>query len=240
MSALKVIYENLKINYHYKTEFVMKIHKEGYRLIPLVLGLLIALNFVVFITGIKVLFVAVLLPSMVLAVLTVRFFRDPQVKKDSAPREVYSVADGRVVVIEPTFEKEYFKDKRIQVSVFMSVFNVHINHVPVDGEVVYQQYHPGKFLAANLPKSSELNERSTTVIRTANGTEILIRQIAGLLARRIVTYKKPGDKVSVKDQLGFIKFGSRVDIFFPVGTEIPAQLNQEVKGGLTLLGKLPE
>lgn len=207
-------------------------------MIPLVLAILLAINLLVYITGITLLFVVFLIPSLVIAILAVRFFRDPETVKTSRPGEVLSSADGKVVVIEPVFEKEYFKDERIQVSVFMSVFNVHINHVPVDGEIVYQKYHPGKFLIASLPKSSELNERATTVFRTESGVEILVRQIAGLVARRIAIYKKPGDKVTVKDQLGFIRFGSRVDIFFPKGTEIPVKLNEVVKGGITVLGRL--
>lgn len=207
-------------------------------MIPLVLAALLVINLLVYITGITLLFVVFLIPSLVIAILAVRFFRDPETVKTSRPGEVLSSADGKVVVIEPVFEKEYFKDERIQVSVFMSVFNVHINHVPVDGEIVYQKYHPGKFLIASLPKSSELNERATTVFRTESGVEILVRQIAGLVARRIAIYKKPGDKVTVKDQLGFIRFGSRVDIFFPKGTEIPVKLNDVVKGGITVLGRL--
>jgi phosphatidylserine decarboxylase len=216
----------------------MKIHKEGFKMIPLVLATIVAINVVVYLIGINLLFLVVVIPSVVFMILAVRFFRDPQTVKNSKPGEVLSSADGQVVVIEPTFEKEYFKDERIQVSVFMSVFNVHINHVPVDGEIVYQKYHPGKFLMAHLPKSSVENERATTVIRTAGGTEILVRQIAGLLARRIATYKNPGDKVNVKDELGFIRFGSRVDIFFPKGTEIPVELNQIVQGGITVIGRL--
>lgn len=218
----------------------MKIHKEGYRQIPLVLGILILINVLVYLSGIQLLLVVFLIPSLVLGALTIWFFRDPQTSKMGNRGEVLSVADGEVVVIEPVYEDEYFKDERIQVSVFMSVFNVHINHVPIDGEIAYYKYHAGKFMAANLPKSSVLNERSTIVIRTNEGKEILIRQIAGLLARRIVTYSKPGDKVSVKDQLGFIKFGSRVDLFFPKGTEIPLRLHQIVKGGVTVMGRLTD
>ncbi len=207
-------------------------------MIPLVLAVLLAINLLVYWVGIAILSLVFLIPSLVIAVLGIRFFRDPETVKTSRPGEVLSSADGKVVVIGPVYENEYFKDERIQVSVFMSVFNVHINHVPIDGEIVYQKYHPGKFLVASLPKSSELNERATTVFRTENGTEILLRQIAGLVARRIAIYKKPGDKVTVRDQLGFIRFGSRVDIFFPKGTEIPVKLNEVVKGGLTVLGRL--
>ena len=218
----------------------MKIHKEGYRLIPKVIGILFLINALVYFTGIHLLLLIILIPSMVLGALTIWFFRDPQIAKSANLGEVLSVADGEVVVIEPVIENEYFKDERIQVSVFMSVFNVHINYIPIDGEITYYKYHPGKFMAANLPKSSVLNERSTIVIKTTDGKEILIRQIAGLLARRIVTYSKPGDLVTVKDQLGFIKFGSRVDIFFPKGTEIPLRLHQLVKGGVTVMGRLTE
>ncbi len=216
----------------------MKIHKEGYWLIPKTLGILVLINALVYLSGIQLLLIVFLIPSLVVAALTIWFFRDPQTQKSAIMGEVLSVADGEVVVIEPVFENEYFKDERIQVSVFMSVFNVHINHVPIDGEIAYYKYHPGKFMAASLPKSSTLNERSTIVIRTIDGKEILIRQIAGLLARRIVTYSKPGDMVTVKDQLGFIKFGSRVDLFFPKGTEIPLRLHQIVKGGVTVMGRL--
>jgi phosphatidylserine decarboxylase len=216
----------------------MKIHREGFKIIPAVLLALLVLNLIIWFTGIRLLFVVTVIPSLIYAILTVRFFRDPETVKKAGPGEVLSSADGVVVVIEPTYEKEYFKDERIQVSVFMSFFNVHINHVPVDGEIVYQKYHPGKFLMAHLPKSSEENERTTTVIRTAGGHEVLVRQVAGLVARRIATYKKPGDKVTVKDQLGFIRFGSRVDLFFPKGTEIPVELRQTVQGGVTVMARL--
>lgn len=216
----------------------MKIHKEGFKIIPVVILILIIVNGLIYLTRVPLLIFLFGVISLVFLFLAVYFFRDPQTKKSAAPGEVLSVADGKVVVIEPVFEKEYFKDERIQVSVFMSVFNVHINHVPVDGTVTYYQYHKGKFFAANLPKSSEENERATTVIRTADGTEILVRQIAGLIARRVVTYKKQGDKVSVNDQLGFIRFGSRIDVFFPKGTQIPLELGQIVKGGVTVIGKL--
>lgn len=209
-------------------------------MIPLVITVLVIINLLIYLTGIKPLFIAVLIPSLVALVIGVRFFRDPQTVKSANPGEVLSVADGKVVVIKPVYEKEYFKDERIQISVFMSVFNVHINHVPFDSEIVYQKYHPGKFLIASLPKSSELNERATTVFKTEKGTEVLVRQIAGLVARRIAVYKKPGDKVTVKDQLGFIRFGSRIDMFFPKGTEIPVKLNEIVKGGVTVIGKLNE
>ena len=140
--------------------------------------------------------------------------------------------------IEPVFEKEFFQDEKLQVSVFMSVTNVHINHVPVKGKIVYQKYHPGKFMPAYAAKSSGENERCTTVIRTDDGMDILIRQIAGILARRIVTYKHTGDEVDLKDQLGFIRFGSRVDLFFPKNARINASMDQIVKGGTTVIAEI--
>lgn len=218
----------------------MKIHREGFKMIPLALLVLTTINAIIYFTGIMVLFVPAVTVSSLLAVLVVAFFREPTIVKSSRSGEILAPADGTIVVIEPTTEKEYFNDERIQVSIFMSVFNVHINHVPADGEIVYYKYHPGKFMAASMPKSSLENERASTVVRTSSGTDILLRQIAGMLARRVITYKKPGEKVTIHDQLGFIRFGSRVDIFLPKGSEIPLKLNQVVKGGLTVIGRLPE
>lgn len=217
----------------------MKIHREGYKMIPLALIVLVAFNALIYLTGIMLLLVPVATLSIFLALLSIAFFRAPNISKSALPGEILAPADGTIVVIEPTTENEYFKDERIQVSIFMSVFNVHINHIPADGEIVYYKYHPGKFMAASLPKSSVENERATTVVRTNSGTDILLRQIAGMLARRVVTYRKPGEKVTIQDELGFIRFGSRVDIFLPKGTEIPLKLNQAVRGGKTVIGRLP-
>ncbi len=217
----------------------MKIHKEGYLVIPWIIGGLVLLNILVFfVAGTSALFYAVLVVSLVFLLFNFRFFRDPETVKIALPGEILSVADGKVVVIEPVVEDEYFKDKRIQVSVFMSVFNVHINHIPVGGEILYQKHHKGKFLPAHLAKSSGQNERCTTVIRTASGAEILVRQVAGILARRIITYKKPGEKVTLADQLGFIRYGSRVDHFFPPDADIQVEMDQIVKGGRTVLAKI--
>jgi len=219
----------------------MKIHREGFKIIPTILLLLVILNEIVFLFSENTLFIAgVFLISLLLTAWFLWFFRDPEIIKLALDNEVLSVADGKVVVIEPVVEDEYFRDKRIQISVFMSIFNVHINHIPSEGEIVYQKYHPGKFLPANLAKSSGGNERCTTVIRTVNGTEILIRQIAGILARKIVTSSKIGDKVTVNDQLGFIRFGSRVDVFLPPDAEVLVTMNQIVKGGITVLAKIQE
>jgi phosphatidylserine decarboxylase len=217
----------------------MKLHKEGYKIIPVILFFLVLFNATVLIyTGQSLVFYLILTLSVFLLGFNLLFFRDPQTVKIAKNGEVLSVSDGKVVVIEPVIENEYFKDERIQVSIFMSVYNVHINHVPVNGQIVYQKYHPGKFLPAYAAKSSGENERCTTVIRKEDGTEILIRQIAGILARRIVVYKFEGDKVSLDDHLGFIRFGSRVDLFFPKTADIQVKMDQKVKGGITIIAKI--
>ena len=154
------------------------------------------------------------------------------------PGLIYAPADGKVVVIEETMENEYFKDMRLQVSIFMSPFNVHSNRYPVSGKIKYVCYHPGQNMVAWHPKSSELNERSTIVIETNDGTEIMIRQIAGAVARRIVTYAKENQDVHQGDELGFIKFGSRVDIFLPLGTEIEIPILQQVKANKSIIAKI--
>jgi phosphatidylserine decarboxylase len=142
-----------------------------------------------------------------------------------------------VVVVEETTEREYFKDNRIQVSIFMSVWNVHINWFPVPGQLSYYKYHPGRYLIARHPKSSTLNERNTVVIKTADGTEMLIRQIAGVVARRIISYATAGKSIKMGDEMGFIRFGSRVDVFLPAGTEILVKPGQQVRGIITPLAK---
>lgn len=217
----------------------MKIHKEGFIVIPYVFAGLVILNLAVYlVTGPGGVFYGTALFSLLFLLFNFRFFRDPETVKVAEKGQLLSVADGKVVVIEPTVENEYFKDERIQVSVFMSVFNVHINHIPIAGEIVYQKHHSGKFLPAHLAKSSGENERCTTVIRTTDGTEILIRQVAGILARRIITYLKPGDKVTVTDQLGFIRYGSRIDIFFPLSAKISVRNGQIVQGGITEIARI--
>lgn len=175
---------------------------------------------------------------MAVLVFILRFFRNPGRTGSYKPGEVYSPADGKVVVVEETTEDEYFKDKRIQVSIFMSVWNVHINWFPLNGVLSYYKYHPGKFLLARHPKSSTLNERNTLVVRNDSGTEILIRQIAGIVARRIISYAKTGKTVAAGDEMGFIRFGSRVDVFFPTGTKIHVQAGQKVRGLKSLLADL--
>lgn len=173
--------------------------------------------------------------SFILLFLVLQFFRNP--KRDFTIREdeLLSPVDGKVVVIEEVFEKEYFKDKRLQVSVFMSPINVHVTRYPTGGDIVFSKYHPGKFLVAWHPKSSEENERTTVVVKSPSFGEILHRQIAGALAKRIVNYAREGERVEQASDSGFIKFGSRVDVFLPLGTKIDVSINQKVKGGITVL-----
>ena len=166
------------------------------------------------------------------------FFREPKRPLLQEEGAVFSPADGKVVVIEEVEEKEYFGDRRIQISVFMSVTNVHINWFPVGGKVVYKEYHPGKFLVAMHPKSSDDNERMTVGVETAKGITVIFRQVAGLIARRIVSYAKVGDQATQNFKSGFIKFGSRVDIYLPLDSEILVGLNQKVVGSQTPIARL--
>ncbi len=170
---------------------------------------------------------------------TVNFFRSPRRRFDGETKNaVVASADGTVVALEEVYEPEVLKCKCIQLSVFMTIFNVHANWFPVDGEVTYSKHHSGRFMAAYLPKSSTENERSSVVIRTREGQQVLVRQIAGALARRIVTYAEPGTEARIDDHMGFIKFGSRVDFYLPLGTEIFVKLGDKTTGGVTLVGRL--
>lgn len=172
-------------------------------------------------------------------ILILNFFRNPN-RKITAPdnTKIFVPADGKVVVIEEVEEPEYFKDRRLQVSVFMNPLNVHVNRYPVSGKVVYSKYHPGKFLVAWHPKSSTENERTTVVIEKNDGTKILMRQIAGALAKRICCYAKENDIAVQGEDMGFIKFGSRVDLFLPLNTKINVQLEQVVKGNIDVIGEM--
>jgi phosphatidylserine decarboxylase len=216
----------------------MNLHKEGILTLTLVFAIVIAINL-----GVSLLIrnrpaeIITALVTIPVFLLVVWFFRDPARPVTPDDSTIYCPADGKVVVIEKTFEKEYFKDERLQVSVFMSPLNVHVNRYPVSGRVTYFKYHAGKYLVAWHPKSSELNERATVVIKDVNGHEILVRQIAGAVARRIVPYAKEGNQVKQGDELGFIKFGSRVDIFLPPDAEIKVSLNQKVKGNVDVLAR---
>jgi phosphatidylserine decarboxylase len=172
------------------------------------------------------------LTSIIVLVLVLQFFRNPKRETLVNENHIISPVDGKVVVIEEVFEKEYFKDKRLQVSIFMSPINVHVTRYAISGKVVFSKYHPGKYLVAWHPKSSELNERTTVVLENSTVGKILYRQIAGAVARRIVNYAKIGDKAIQGADAGFIKFGSRVDLFLPVGTKINVAIEQVIKGGV--------
>ncbi|MDR0395461.1 MAG: phosphatidylserine decarboxylase family protein [Tannerella sp.] len=219
---------------------VHKVHKEGTGLLLSMFTVLFIVNLVLYYAvGNKFVFYSVLSVSTVLFLITLNFFRSPyrRFPYDSEGL-VIAPADGTIVAIEEVDENQYFKDKRLQVSIFMSVFNVHANWFPVNGTVRHVSYQHGRFRTAYLPKSSTENERSTIVIRTDYGVDVLTRQIAGALARRIVTYAKEGEYYKVNDQMGFIKFGSRVDTFLPLDTEILVEMGWKVTGNQTPIARL--
>ena len=172
------------------------------------------------------------LSAIIILLLILQFFRNPKRKTIINKNHIISPVDGKVVNIKEVFEKEYFKDKRIQLSIFMSPVNVHVTRYAISGEVIFSKYHPGKYFVAWHPKSSELNERTTVVIENKTVGKILYRQIAGAVARRIVNYAKVGDKAIQGNDAGFIKFGSRVDLFLPIDTKINVVIDQFVKGGI--------
>lgn len=218
----------------------MKIHRAGYKIILITFLILFSINmfFYYFVESLNQL---ITLPiSALLFVLIVCFYRNPsRCYTEHEINTVLASADGRIVAIEETYEEEYFKDRRILIAIFMSPLNVHINWFPINGKILLSKHHAGRFQAAYLPKSSTENERSTVVIKTECGnSEILLRQIAGAMARRIVTYAKEGDRALVNKHLGFIKFGSRVDIYLPLDSEILVCMNQKVKGNKTHIANL--
>ena len=216
------------------------IHKEGYKILAYSLITLLILNIIVNIIWADQGIVkwAFFICSFMLYIFLLFFFRLPTRSFETDTGLIYAPADGKVVVIEETMENEYFKDMRLQVSIFMSPFNMHSNRYPVSGKVQYVCYHPGQNMVAWHPKSSELNERSTIVIKTNTGTEVMIRQIAGAVARRIVTYAKENVDVHQGDELGFIKFGSRVDLFLPIDTDIEIPILQQVKANKSIIAKI--
>lgn len=220
----------------------MTIHKEGYTSIALAVLFIFLINAFAhyYFADVNWLLWSLYIFSFLLFITVLQFFRHPHRKLNVDEKYVLCPADGKVVVIEETEESEYFKDKRIQVSVFMSPVNVHVNRNPVTGVVKFFKYHPGKYLVAWDPKSSTDNERTTTVVETSHGIPVLFRQIAGALARRIVWYLKEGDEVKQGEQFGFIKFGSRVDLFLPLGTKIKVQLGDVVKGGITVIAEFDD
>ena len=220
----------------------MKVHKEGTGLLLTLFTILFIVNVVLYYTVQSgLLFYAVSLTSAIFFLLILNFSRSPYRRFPFDPEGfVIAPADGTIVAIEETVEKEIFREKRLQVSIFMSVFNVHANWFPVNGTVKYVAHQNGRFMAAYLPKSSTENERSTVVITTTQGIDILMRQIAGALARRIVTYPKAGEACNVNEHMGFIKFGSRVDLFLPVDSEVLVEMDQKVTGNQTVIARLPK
>ena len=211
-------------------------HKEGFKIITTVflISAILAVS-AHFLIDNEYLEKGVLLIILIVLFLILQFFRNPKRDFKLNTNQILSAVDGKVVVIEEVFEKEYFKDKRLQISVFMSPLNVHVTRYPISGSVVYNKYHPGKFLVAWHPKSSEENERTSVVVKSLKFGEIMHRQIAGAVAKRIVNYAEEGQEIFQTSDSGFIKFGSRVDIFLPLGTKINVKLNQKVVGGVTVV-----
>lgn len=217
----------------------IRIHHEGTHTLVWGALALIALNGLFYLFTSIFTFHIVLGISIVLYLVLVNFFQCPIRRFDDETESiVVAPADGHVVVVEEVEENEYFHDKRIMVSIFMSLFNVHANWIPVDGTVKFVRHHNGNFHKAWLPKASEENERSTIVITTPDGKDILVRQIAGAMARRIVTYAQAGEECTIDEHLGFIKFGSRVDMYLPLGTDIQVALNQKTVGNETIIARL--
>lgn len=213
-------------------------HKEGQTIIFVSLIIVGSLFLVMDFIGIPWLVKTLQIGLLIVFILILQFFRNPKRNTQIDDAHVVSPVDGKVVVIEEVQESEYFKDKRLQVSVFMSPINVHVTRYPVGGKVLFSKYHPGKYLVAWHPKSSEKNERTTVVVENSKFGEVLYRQIAGFLARRIVNYAKKDQNVVQGNDAGFIKFGSRVDLFLPLGTKLDIKLNQKVRGGETVIAKL--
>ena len=208
-------------------------HREGYKIILNTFLITVTLSICVEYAIENFLIQKLLqLSAIIILLLILQFFRNPKRKTIVNKNHIISPVDGKVVNIKEVFEKEYFKDKRIQLSIFMSPVNVHVTRYAISGEVIFSKYHPGKYFVAWHPKSSELNERTTVVIENKTVGKILYRQIAGAVARRIVNYAKVGDKAIQGNDAGFIKFGSRVDLFLPIGTKINVAIDQFVKGGI--------
>ena len=211
-------------------------HKEGYQII--INSLLITSGLIIFleysINNIEVKFILKLL-CFLFFILILQFFRNPKRYIKLNDKSILAPADGKIVIIKEVFEKEFYKEKRLQISIFMSPFNVHVTRYPVSGEIIFSKYHPGKYLVAWHPKSSELNERTTIVIRNNVFGDILYRQVAGAVARRIINYAQEGSSVIQGEDAGFIKFGSRLDMFLPLNTPLDIRLNDSVKGGIQII-----
>lgn len=217
----------------------MKFHKEGFPTLLVTIlfsTIIISIAKLVFPEFAIAHWFAYILSGFLLIVV-VQFFRHPTRVHSINDNAIIAPADGKVVVIEETEEGEYFKDKRIQVSIFMSPINVHVNRYPIAGDVTYAKYHPGKFLVASLPKASTENERTTVVVKHSNGKSVLFRQVAGALARRIVMYSKEGDKAIQGGEMGFIKFGSRVDLYLPLDAKLKVKIGDTVTGSQTVIAE---
>ena len=211
-------------------------HKEGHKIILLFLSItIIDILIVEYFIENSTLKIFIQIISLLILILILQFFRNPKRNTVISDDKILSPVDGKVVIIKKVFEKEYFKDERLQISVFMSPINVHVTRYPSSGEIVFSKYHPGDYLVAWHPKSSEKNERTTIVLKTKTFGEILYRQIAGALARRIVNYAKVGANAIQGEDAGFIKFGSRVDLFLPLDSKLKVKLNQKVIGGETVI-----
>ena len=216
----------------------MRLHKEGRVILISFFLLFLAISISVYLLSSSLYYVFLIIPIWIFFGFIAWFFRNPDRSAASGINDIIAPVDGKVVVIEEVEENEFLKSKCIQLSIFMSPLNVHVNRYPVSGRVVYTKYHPGKYLVAFHPKSSELNERTTVVVETENGKNVLFRQIAGAVARRIVLYAKKGDEAKAGDEYGFIKFGSRLDIFLPLGTEILVKIGDKTKGGIQKIAEL--
>lgn len=219
---------------------MIKTHKEGKKIVSFIIAFLVFLLILITYTyGLKSLpFIFSLVCSVLILSFVLRFFRVPKIVKKHDPDILYAPAYGKVVAIEETTESEYFKEKKLQISIFMSVWDIHINWFSMPGVIKYYKYHPGKYLLARHPKSSTLNERTTVVVESTGGTEVLLRQIAGAVARRVVCYAEVQKKVTTSDEMGFIKFGSRVDIFLPPETNIMVSIGDKVKGNISPIALL--
>ena len=218
----------------------MTIHKEGRKLLGGLIVVLVIVNGLLyyFLREEEVARYVVLGASIILFLLILQFFRSPRIVTPKNEKHVVAPADGKVVVIEETEETEYLKDRRKQISIFMSPVNVHVNRSPIHGIIKMFKYHPGKYLVAWHPKSSLENERTTMVLKTTKGTEIVVRQIAGAMARRIRWYVEEGNELQQGEEFGFIKFGSRVDVFVPLDAKIKVDIGTKTKGGMTVLAEL--
>ena len=209
-------------------------HKEGLNIIlstfVITAILIIALDYLEVKNALPIKIFLIIMLGLVL-----QFFRNPKITVNKNENHILSAVDGKVVIIKEVFEPEFFKEKKLQVSIFMSPLNVHVTRYPISGDIIFSKYHPGAYLVAWHPKSSTKNERTTIVLQNKVFGKILYRQIAGALARRIVNYAKVGDLAEQGKDAGFIKFGSRVDLFLPIGTKLNVKLNQKVKGGITVI-----